>query len=232
MAKMGEADLSESYDKGALGTRKTLATAASVLHSSLSRGLLGGVPTSPGQKRDLQKMKYDATKAEDLLRAWDDCVHELVYGHLVDELFDHATESEDFEGHSPALQTAAQYVIIHVASCMHRIFVESSEGQYLLKLLGNVQGMIPYSMVRQTLRVGNAATMINGIIRIFLAKVGVGAMTNWLGLTKDAEDGMNLLQRYVYPEWDSIVDQAADQQKQNHLTRLILGQQRIPKSDR
>jgi len=51
-------------------------------------------------------------------------------------------------------------------------------------------------MIRQTLRIGNAATMVNGMTKLLLAKMGVGAVSNWFGLTKNADDGMNMLQRY------------------------------------
>lgn len=61
----------------------------------------------------------------------------------------------------------------------------------------NVHKLLPYSMVKQTLRIGNAATMIHGMMRLLLAKVGVGALSNWVGLTQDADDGMNLLQKYA-----------------------------------
>ncbi len=76
------------------------------------------------------------------------------------------------------------------------MFVLSPEGSYLLKLLENVHRMLPYSMIKQTLRIGNAATMLNGMVRLLLAKMGVGAISNWVGLTQNADDGMNLLQRY------------------------------------
>jgi hypothetical protein len=81
---------------------------------------------------------------------------------------------------------------------MHRVFVLSPEGPYLLKLLENVHRLLPYSMVKQTLRIGNAATMLNGMMRLLLAKIGVGALSNWVGLTQNADDGMNLLQRYEF----------------------------------
>jgi hypothetical protein len=58
-----------------------------------------------------------------------------------------------------------------------------------------VHGMLPYSLVRQTLKVGNVATMISGIMRIVLAKVSVSAVTNWIGLSSGADEGMNLLQQ-------------------------------------
>lgn len=109
MVKFAEAELSESYDKGAVGTRKTLATVASVIHETITRGTLGGFPK--GTKRDLS-CSYDSSNAEDLSRAWDDAVHELVYGELVDELFDCAIHKNSLEHHSSAVRTASDYVII------------------------------------------------------------------------------------------------------------------------
>lgn len=195
MLKLADANLSESYDKGTLGTRKTLATGASVIHEALTRGLLAGVPK--GKSIDLKAAKYDTTQASELTRAWDECVHELVHGNLGDELFDHCAATADVEGHSHAVAAGVDYAILHIASLLHHVFVQSQEGQYLLKLIDNVYKLMPFSMIRQTLRIGNAATMLNGMIRVFLAKMGVGAMTNWFGITNGADDGMNLLQRYV-----------------------------------
>lgn len=60
-------------------------------------------------------------------------------------------------------------------------------------------------MVKQTLRVGNAATMISGMMRLMLAKLSVTSITNWVGLTANADDGMNLLQRIIslVLSWDA-----------------------------
>ncbi|KAK4165631.1 PX-associated-domain-containing protein [Cladorrhinum sp. PSN259] len=202
LEKLAEAELSESYDKGSLGTRKILATAASSIHEAVSRGILGGVER--GEKRDL-KAKYDISQAEDLIRAWEDGLHELLYGDLIDELFKCAAEHETLEEHSPCVQAAADYTIIHIATLLHHVFVLSPEGPYLLKLLESVHKLLPYSMIKQTLRIGNAATMLNGMVRLLLAKVGVGAISNWVGLTSNADDGMNLLQRIIslVLYWDS-----------------------------
>lgn len=195
LTRLADANLSESYDKGAPGTRKTLATLACVIHEAVTRGLLGGV-TQASERVDLQKAQYDGTQATELERAWNECVRELVHGNLADELFEHCAKNDDFEAHSPAVKAAADYAILHIASLLHHILVLSAEGQYMIKLIENVHKLVPYTMVRQTLRVGNAATMINGMMRIFLAKMSVAAMTNWIGWTKEADDGMNLLQRY------------------------------------
>ncbi|RYP75557.1 hypothetical protein DL769_003803 [Monosporascus sp. CRB-8-3] len=132
-------------------------------------------------------------------------MYQLVYGDLVDDLFDYATKTDKLEDHSPAVRTAVDYAIIHIATLLHCIFSLSAEGPYLLKLLENANSLIPYSLLGQTLRIGNAASMMNGLFRLILAKVSVGAVTNWLGLTQNAADGMNLLQRIISLtlEWDA-----------------------------
>ncbi|KAK0615603.1 hypothetical protein B0T17DRAFT_644607 [Bombardia bombarda] len=196
MGKFSEAHLSESYDKGVLGIRKTLATAASAVHEAVSRGILGGIPPKPTEG-GLNAISYDRTKAPDLARAWEDAAHNLVYGDLVDELFDCAVEKQSLEEHSPGVQATADYIIIHLAAFMHHVFVLSPEGSYLLKLAENVHNLIPYTIIKSTLRVGNAATMLNGILRLLLAKMSVGAISNWFGLTQNANDGMNLMQRII-----------------------------------
>lgn len=47
--------------------------------------------------------------------------------------------------------------------------------------------------------------MINGMVRIMLAKLSVTSVTNWFGLTANADDGMNLLQRIIslVLSWDA-----------------------------
>ncbi|KAJ2989867.1 hypothetical protein NUW58_g3243 [Xylaria curta] len=189
MKQLGEADLSDSYEKGTLGTRKRLATAASVVHEGVTRGLLSGV--SYGALPDLNS-PYDRDKAEDLTRAWHDSIHHLVYGDLIDEIFNQLTRTEDLEAHSPALKGAVDYAELYLATFLHQVFILSSEGPYLLKLIENVHRLMPYTVIGQTLRLGNAASMINAMSRLFLSKVSMGAISNWIGLTSNAADGMNL----------------------------------------
>ncbi|KAF4337388.1 px domain protein [Fusarium beomiforme] len=206
LTRLGEAELSESYDKGALGTRKVLATGSSGLLEMVGRGVLGGVKkTSQQEKSPDKKVEYDRTKAADLVKAWDDVVNGLVYGTLADEMFGHFSKTADLEGHSPVIGAAAEYAIIHLATFIHHIFVLSPEGQYLLKLLENAHNLIPYKMVKQTLRMGNAASMISAMMRLLLAKLSVTSVTNWIGLTANADDGMNLLQRIIslVLSWDA-----------------------------
>ena len=63
------------------------------------------------RKPDLNRA-YDTAKAEDLIAAWENGSHEMVYGDLIDELFDCATKETSIEAHSPAAKAAADYAII------------------------------------------------------------------------------------------------------------------------
>lgn len=135
LARFGEADLSESYDKGVMGTRKLLATGASSIVEMVARGVLGGVERRSRKKveegsdelpatsteregkqetseKKLKEGEYDHSKAGDLERAWDDFVEELVYGDLVDEMFEHLAKTSDLDAHSSLVKAAADYAII------------------------------------------------------------------------------------------------------------------------
>jgi hypothetical protein len=109
LERLAEAGLSESYDKGTLGLRKTLATGSSALIEMVGRGALGGVK----KDNDAQpKTEYDHTRAEDLERAWDDAVQELVYGDLVPDMFKHMTKTEDLEAYAPFAKATVDYAIV------------------------------------------------------------------------------------------------------------------------
>lgn len=78
---------------------------------------------------------------------------------------------------------------------MHYTLVLSPEGPSILQMIENVNRLIPYIVVRQTLKIGNVATMINAMLKVVLAKASVATVTNWIGWTSGADEGMNLLQQ-------------------------------------
>lgn len=108
VANLGEAELSESYDKGSMGSRKTLATASAVWMENLARGMLGGCPRVDARDGE----HYDKTQAEDLERAWEQAASDLVYGDLISELFDGAAKSDKLEDTSPVVQAAIEHILI------------------------------------------------------------------------------------------------------------------------
>ncbi|KAH9883054.1 hypothetical protein J1614_000421 [Plenodomus biglobosus] len=202
VARLAEAELSESYDKGAIGSRKALATAASSIGEYVARGMLGGYPVTKGGQA---KTSYDSSRPEDVIQGFDDLMHGLIYGHLLDDMFDQVRATGRLEDHASVVQAAHEYILLNVASFLHHVFIMSPDGQYLVRLLENLHRLIPYMVIKQTLRVGNAATMINGMVRLILAKLSVTAMTNWIGLTNNTNDGMNLLQQIMSTilAWDT-----------------------------
>ena len=81
---------------------------------------------------------------------------------------------------------------------MHYTLILSPEGPTIIRMIEGVHRLIPYTIIRQTLKIGNVASMISGMMRVILAKMSVGSVTNWIGLSSGADEGMNLLQQYVF----------------------------------
>jgi hypothetical protein len=61
--------------------------------------------------------------------------------------------------------------------------------------MSNLLKLVPWTMLKQSLRIGNAATMINAVTRLFLTKLSLTSITNWFGLSNNPDDGMNLMQQ-------------------------------------
>lgn len=109
VAKMAEAELSESYDKGAIGSRKALATAASSIAEYVARGMLGGYPVTKGTE---PKKTYDTSKPEDLLQGFDDLMHGLIYGNILDDMAVKVAETQDLEEHAGVVKAAHEYMLL------------------------------------------------------------------------------------------------------------------------
>jgi hypothetical protein len=59
-------------------------------------------------------------------------------------------------------------------------------------LIKRVHGLLPYGIIRQTLRVSNAATLLSAVLRIFLQHAP--SVRGWF----NGKRGQNLLQTYVH----------------------------------
>lgn len=81
-----------------------------------------------------------------------------------------------------------------LASFMHYTLIISPKGQYLLTLIDHANKLVPYAIIKQTLRIGNVASMISAMMKVVLAKMSVASVTNWMGWTQTADEGMNLMQ--------------------------------------
>ena len=189
---LAEGNLSESYDKGSIGIRKTLSTATASIVEYVSRGCLGGYPRHTEQK----ERSYDASNPDDVVAAWDEFLQQTIYGNMLERLFAKAAETDRLSDHEPLVQAAHGYAVTILGSFLHYIIVISPRGQSILPLLTKAHNLAPYFMIRQTLRLGNAATMLNGMVRLILAKMNMSTVTSWFG-GQPSDSGMNLMQQYV-----------------------------------
>ena len=83
----------------------------------VGRGITGGVKPTGEYKDGDEKEKrvekaYDFSSVEDLEAAWDQCVQDLVYGDLMDQMFDHLASTPDFEGYSQQVAASTKYSVI------------------------------------------------------------------------------------------------------------------------
>jgi hypothetical protein len=113
--KLAAAELSESYDKGTIGSRRTLATAFSTVLEYPARGVLGGLPAPPSSSDGQED--YDVQEPEDVLKAWDDFAQQVVHGDMVDHLFARIAETDQLEEQSTLVQGAHEYLVIKHVFC-------------------------------------------------------------------------------------------------------------------
>lgn len=107
LSGLAASGLSESYEKGAVGTRRTLATGASAVIEGVARGCLGGFPRS-----GLVNGEAEGGEAEALEVGWDAFVRGVVHGDLIDDVCEWLEGTDDLEGYSPVVKAAAEYAII------------------------------------------------------------------------------------------------------------------------
>jgi len=200
--EFAKADLSESYEAGYIGIRKTLATAAAALIEAPARGYYGGFP-----KKELSRIDpvYDTSNPEDVVGAFQDFLQKVVYGTLLDEMFVTAAESDNLEDHDLMVQAAHEYILVILASFLHYILIITPEGQTMLTMMKQANALIPYTAIRQTLKIGNVATMINAMMKLILTKMTLNSVTTFLGITNASDAGWNLLQTIIWTvvNWDT-----------------------------
>lgn len=105
---LDDSNLSESYDKGSVGIRRTLSTATASIVESVARGRLGGYPRQEPKKDPT----YDKAKPDDVVRAWDDFLQRIIYGDLLDRMFVKAAETDKLSDHESVVQVAHQYAVM------------------------------------------------------------------------------------------------------------------------
>lgn len=102
-----KANLSESYDKGSVGSRKTLSTAVSALIEYPVRGTFGGFA-----EVDDPDDKYDLNSAEDISRGFRNFVDQCIYGSILEDLVKKAAKTDKLEEHSNLIKAVHEFVLV------------------------------------------------------------------------------------------------------------------------
>lgn len=111
--RLASANLSDSYDKGFVGLRKDAATGWSAGLESVVRGLLVGRARDPSvDLATLHTQTYNRNDARALEHAWDDCVQGLLYGDLLDRLFDAVKTTPELDDVPPVARAALDYFLV------------------------------------------------------------------------------------------------------------------------
>ncbi len=105
---LDDANLSESYDKGSIGIRRTLSTAIAAMVEYVSRGTLGGYPKL-SINADRQ---YDLESPDDVIAAWNDFLQQIIYGDLLDRMFKKAAETDKLSDHEIVVQAGVKYALV------------------------------------------------------------------------------------------------------------------------
>lgn len=111
LSGLAASGLSESYEKGSVGTRRTLATGASAVIEGVARGCLAGFPRA-GLVGGGAGSEEEKGEAEALEEGWDGFVRGVVHGNLIDGVCEWLEGTDDLEGYSPVVKAAAEYAII------------------------------------------------------------------------------------------------------------------------
>jgi hypothetical protein len=110
LQRLAAANLSDSYDKGFMGLRKSAATAWSASLESVIRGMLSGKPSTGAEKPVFRA--YNHSKASDVEQAWEDAVQGMLYGDLLDRIFGSVAASPDMNDIPTEARAALELVIV------------------------------------------------------------------------------------------------------------------------
>jgi len=111
-----------SYDKGVLGLHSMLTALTSTVVEALARGRLAGLEGRKDEDEDENEDEHEDNRrrcrvdgsdtAKSLRAAWEEVRQQMVYGGLIDELFDALPRTENIAEHSPDVKAAVEYCCI------------------------------------------------------------------------------------------------------------------------
>ncbi|BFZ63840.1 RNA polymerase II subunit A C-terminal domain phosphatase [Saitoella coloradoensis] len=165
---MATQNLSDSYDKGVIGKRKILGMACVAFMETTSRGLIGKVssdPQAPAQAVQGRNLSPEAAQHE---QAWETYKQAMVHTNLVRDLLNALSLAPTNEHFTPTLLASETHVQLTCASILHYLLAHT--GTETISLLDRLVGMVPWFLLRQTVKVANVSTMMSGLLKVLTGK--------------------------------------------------------------
>lgn len=199
MERIAGANLSDSFDRGIISKRKTFGYFMVVMCSHIVRGLLGGYPryqsigtSRQDQKQKIEEEQYDVKSPVEAQAAFQRLLSTWIYPTdpvdvTVAALVGHAKRTDKLEELPAVYQAAHAHALTTFASVLHEYLVASDQSQALLNLIIKAKDQLPWFMVRQSLKVANAATMLNLAMKLLSFR-----SPSWTGRKNES-----ILQRFV-----------------------------------
>lgn len=109
----------------------------------------------------------------------------LVYQDFVSDLVSYVEKTDNLDDLPTLYQSAHAFASATLASFLHYLFTKSPCAASTVSLISRVHSLLPYSLVGAASQVANAATMISGVLKIFLSRsplnmIGFGSGNNLL----------------------------------------------------
>lgn len=119
-----KAELSESYDKGIIGVRRTLSTAVASLLEYPARGIITGLDVPDTDKKPDEP--FDTANAKELQRGFREFMQQAVYANALDDAFAKAAQTDKLNEHSALMQALHEYLIVKsVLQCASLVSTET-----------------------------------------------------------------------------------------------------------
>ncbi len=119
-----------------------------------------------------QKKFYEIARqrAAELDVYMEDFRREIVEANGLTKLFQEFKEKETIQDLSVKYQKFAEWLRIEVAATIYHLFLAEDNSPELFAQLKRIHSLIPYTIMKNVIRIANPATVMSGVLDIFLAQ--------------------------------------------------------------
>ncbi|KAF3928253.1 hypothetical protein AA313_de0207914 [Arthrobotrys entomopaga] len=131
---------------------------------------------------------------------------EIVEANGLTNLFAEIKEKNHISELSPNYQKFAEWARIEVAATIYHLFLAEDNSPELFAQMKRIHSLIPYSVLKNIIRIANPAAVMSGVLDLFLAQPfkSRSLMQRVFGMA--IGDGVNQVQKAIDTLWPKIGD--------------------------